>query len=170
MPQRKKRPVAYVYGTLQVTGKRILLPEPLLVTLGTMWSALLGSSTWGQLIEQMPPAEGRRLLDARMEQLAWRHEGEGECSFDPDAPLDLEELPGYTEGCYPGWLEGFMLSELAEPIRKRFGGPCFSYGSGPGHSFDEDDGSLEGAVEALRSLGHEVRHDDELIRSASPLE
>jgi hypothetical protein len=163
--EKKDESIVFVWGHLPVTADLVCLPEADALWLASVWDAITGASTWGEL-QQLAPADAYETISD-----SWLDSNDDEESANwtevpADAPFDITMVPNYETGEYPGWMAGWMASTLPASIRSQFGRRVESWASGEGHSLEDCDPAA--LVAALEALGHTCRHDPELIERAAP--
>ena len=76
-------------------------------------SATEESATWGEFREVMPPTDYSTIMECFDEC--------GEPRPDEQGAFDSEQVPGYSDGDYPPWLQQEMINVLPVEILSRFG-------------------------------------------------
>lgn len=114
--------------------------------------ALSESRTWGEFRAAMDPAEYERVVSLMFEY----EDGERPA---PETPFRAEEIPGYSDGDSPPWLQQEMDDVLPWEVIERFAEHEPTCINGWYVRFDPDD--LPAITEMLAEMGIDVvmRHD-----------
>ena len=91
-------------------GGVIFAPPDEAIRVSQIHKAIGESKTWGQFREAMPENDYFELV----EKIAGNYEDCGEDEFDPleDDFFNCEQVPGFTDGDYPEWLQQDMDLDL----------------------------------------------------------
>jgi len=108
--------------------------------------AIASSKTWGEFKMAMPRAEYLAIVAT--------YDEDGQPRPRSSAPFDPEQLPGFSDGDYPPWLQSEMDSILPRSFLERFGKQITTSLNGDYWMIPE--ASLATACIALGELGYDV--------------
>ncbi len=147
-----------VYGTDLGGEESIFLPERTALWLAAVQTAL-GGATWGEVRAAMNETVS---LDPVEGEDRWWDEPDDLSPRDSDA-FDVDDVPGYVDGDYPGnprsWMEGWVPKSIAN----RFGEIQTTNFNGDFLYFQG--GDVEVIASALAELGFVLERNDDLVRS-----
>jgi hypothetical protein len=100
-----------VYGMLEMTEPELIfVPVAQAKRLRYLRYAMDKANTWGELFTMLPPELVDYVTDAFYDELP-----------EDDEPFNPHDVPGYSEGDWPVWLQQGMLSCLPGDVQDRFG-------------------------------------------------
>lgn len=137
-----------VYRIIE-TGDLVFAEREQAESVARIRSACAESTTWGEFKAAVRADEFAEVLD---------NLDADEADVDPAAAFDPDELPGYTDGNYPQWLQQSMLSWFPAELIERFGSDVDSVLNGEFLELRPED--AEAIAGALRDLGHHVEPTD----------
>lgn len=112
-------------------------------------SAIESSKTWGEFRKAMPPAEYSEIVR--------KYDEDGEKRPRSGDAFDAEQLPGFSDGDYPPWLQREMETILPRSFFNKFGE---SVSTSNGDYWMIPETNLASACAALELLGY---HIDEAV-------
>jgi hypothetical protein len=135
----------------------IFIPRERAQHLVAIHHALGTASTWGEFLRLLPQ-------DARAEVEQWFTEDELERPAD-DQPFDRDNVPGVSDGDWPGWPAQEMLSWVPKNIQQQYGRTAASAISGDSLALDAS--QMNAIIGALEAHGFSCTRDDDLVRRAA---
>lgn len=116
-----------------------------------IWTALMQSTTWGELKRSLPEGEWEDYFEAYFE------DNDEEVPAD-DEPFEAGCAPGHDDGDYPDWLRQVQLDWFPKELIDKYGDVCPSVLNGEFLDLPSD--KAEQIVRDLRALGHTVAPTD----------
>lgn len=113
-----------------------------------IWNALENAETWQEFIRLLPPGEWEEIQD----------EQDGEIPIEGE--FDADEVPGYSDGNYPTWLQARMEEVLPSAVLEKYGERAET--TNTGMTVDLNWSDAESIADELRSLGHSVELREDL--------
>lgn len=151
-----------VYGKFVRGGRPsdlVFLPHAQAEHLASIFLAICGAETWGEL-------RGAMSTEADAELLAWLESNGWRKTRKPqnDDPFDLDAVPGVVEGDWPPWPDQLHLAWMPQDIVKAYGDIEQSVHNGAFVAFSAEKEQL--VVGALKEHGYHVERNDTVIAHA----
>lgn len=156
-------PEEFVYGVVR-EDELVLIPLDQARDLATLWPALTGSGTWGELRSRISANDYAEILERLGEAADGEEDEEGDVEPPDDEPFDPEDIHGYNDGDWPSypprhmpdWLPGDLIDQYAHFEDSMLSGLYVTID--PAHT--------RAIIDALEQRGHRCTEDADLVRRA----
>ena len=138
-----------LYNTSEPSQGVVFAEKERATAVAQIWSALNTAKTWGEFKAKMPVDEFRDMAENQ----DWGPE-----EFDEEAPFEKDDVPGFSDGDYPEWLQATMLDWFPEELIEKYGPTVNSVLNGPFLQLPTE--KTEEIAADLRLLGYTVTKSD----------
>ena len=143
-----------VYG--EIYYSLVFIPKKRALEYARIHRALQYSKTWGEFKARVPQGTYDSIMQYFQE--------DDEPTPEDAEHFSAEKIPGYLDGCFPGWPAQEMLAWIPEAIKEEYGSVEHSAFGEPCFEFDPAM-ELE-IVLAFQKMSYRCNKDEKLVREA----